>query len=148
MIRSDMPEVLRIEQLCFDHPWSKDDFIAVLRQRNAIGIVAENRRGIAGYVIYELHEHRIVLMNLAVDPQRQRTGVGTAIVDRIKEKLHQQRRREIVAAVRESNLDAHLFFRACGFRALSVLRAYYDDEDAYSFAWRLPQEAPEMEMIQ
>ena len=45
--------------------------------------------------------------------------------------------------VRESNLDAQCFFRAIGFKAVSVLRDFYDDtdEDAYVMQCRVNQEA-------
>ena len=40
--------------------------------------------------------------------------------------------------VRETNLAAQLFFRGQGFRAVSVLREFYDDtpEDAYLMQYR------------
>ena len=34
MIRRDMAEVLDIEGQCFEFPWSEDDFVRCLRQRN------------------------------------------------------------------------------------------------------------------
>ncbi|MEM1305855.1 MAG: ribosomal-protein-alanine N-acetyltransferase RimI, partial [Planctomycetota bacterium] len=41
MIRRDMQEVLGIEQESFEFPWLEEDFIRCLRQRNCIGMVAE-----------------------------------------------------------------------------------------------------------
>jgi ribosomal-protein-alanine N-acetyltransferase len=40
--------------------------------------------------------------------------------------------------IRETNLSAQLFFRDAGFRAISVLRSFYDDtpEDAYLMQYR------------
>ena len=40
--------------------------------------------------------------------------------------------------VRETNLPAQLFFRQLGFRAVSVLRDFYEDttEDAYLMQYR------------
>ena len=48
-------------------------------------------------------------------------------------KLSTQRRNHIGLEVRETNLAAQLFFRAVGFRAVRVMRDYYEDstEDAY-----------------
>ncbi|MCA9081140.1 MAG: ribosomal-protein-alanine N-acetyltransferase RimI, partial [Planctomycetaceae bacterium] len=48
-------------------------------------------------------------------------------------------RNEILLEVRERNLDAQLFFRNQGFRAISVLRCHYDDteEDAYILRYRM-----------
>jgi len=44
--------------------------------------------------------------------------------------------------VRETNLTAQLFFKASGFRAISVLRSYYEDspEDAYVMQYRYASE--------
>lgn len=39
MIRRDMQEVLEIEKSGFEFPWSEEDFIRCLRQRNCIGMV-------------------------------------------------------------------------------------------------------------
>ena len=36
---------------------------------------------------------------------------------------------ELRVVVRERNLAAQLFFRACGFMAMRVLREFYDDTD-------------------
>ena len=37
MVRRDMPEVLEIEGESFDFPWSEEDFIRCLRQRDCSG---------------------------------------------------------------------------------------------------------------
>ena len=59
-------------------------------------------------------------------------------------KLSSQRRSRVVLEVRETNLAAQLFFRENGFRAVSVLRAYYEDtpEDAYLMQYRYRSERP------
>ena len=48
--------------------------------------------------------------------------------------------------VRETNLDAQLFFKQIGFRAVSVLRDFYDDsdEDAYLMQYRYRATAEEL----
>jgi ribosomal-protein-alanine N-acetyltransferase len=48
----------------------------------------------------------------------------------------------VTLAVRESNLGAQLFFRMRGFRAVKVLRNYYEDsgEDAYLMQFHINQE--------
>ena len=68
-----------------------------------------------------------------VHPEYQRRGVGTSMVQKLISKLSHQRRNRILLEVRETNLSAQLFFREEGFRAISVLRDFYDDttEDAY-----------------
>lgn len=133
MIRRDMPEVLAIEAHSFEFPWSEDDFIRCLRQRNCIGMVAERDERVVGFMIYELHRNRLHILNFAVHPDFRRNGVGNQMATKLIGKLSPQRRSRILLEVRETNLEAQLFFRDLGFRAISVLRDFYDDttEDAY-----------------
>jgi ribosomal-protein-alanine N-acetyltransferase len=139
LIRRDMAEVLRIEQQSFEHPWTEENFLCCLRQRNCIGMVAEYDHEIVGFMIYELHKSRLHILNFAVDREFRRRSVGSQMVLRLIDKLSQQRRSEILLEVRERNLDGQLFFRGQGFRAITVLRGHYDDteEDAYLMRFRL-----------
>lgn len=143
MIRRDMPEVLAIETKNFEWPWAEEDFIRCLRQRNCIGMVAEYQEKVVGFMIYELHKDRLVLLNFAVHPDFQHRTVGTQMVSKLKSKLSSQRRRQIEIMLRESNLDAQLFFKEQQFKARQVFRGQYHetDEDAYLMIYRLPLEA-------
>ena len=138
MIRRDMMEVLEIENQSFEFPWSEDDFIRCLRQRNCIGMVAEHDERVAGFMIYELHRNRLHILNFAVASEFRRKGVGQQMVEMLIGKLSSQRRNRIMLEVRETNLAAQLFFRDLGFRAVSVLRDFYVDttEDAYLMQYR------------
>ena len=142
LIRRDMPEVLSIERSSFEFAWTEEDFLCCLRQRNCIGMVAEHDHEIVGFMIYELHKSRLRIMNFAVDSSLRRRQIGSQMIARLVEKLSQQRRKEIVLEVRETNLAAQLFFQQLGFRALSVLRNHYDDtaEDAYYMRYLLSSE--------
>ena len=138
MIRRDMPEVLDIEQASFEFPWSEEDFIRCLRQRNCIGMVAEYDERVVGFMIYELHKDQLHVLNFSVRPDVRRRGIGMQMVNKLIGKLSQQRRNRIVLEIRETNLAAQMFFKNLGFRAVSVLRDYYDDtvEDAYVMQYR------------
>lgn len=138
MIRRDMPEVLATEAESFEFPWSEEDFVRCLRQRNCIGMVADHDDRVVGFMIYELHKTRLHVLNFAVSAQHRRRGVGRQMMAKLTGKLSQQRRNRILLEVRETNLDAQLFFRAEGYRAVSVLRGYYEDtpEDAYVMQYR------------
>jgi [ribosomal protein S18]-alanine N-acetyltransferase len=138
-IRRDMECVLEIEQLSFGpFAWTEEEFIRQLRNRNTIGMVAERDDQVVGYMIYELHRNRLHLLNFAVHPNWRRDGVGKAMIDKLKYKLTPDRRNRIMLEVRETNLNAQMFFRAMGFKAISVLRDFFEDvqEDAYLFQYR------------
>ena len=142
MIRRDMPEVLNIEAQSFEFPWSEDDFIRCLRQRNCIGMVAECDEQVVGFMIYELNRNVLHVLNFAVRSDFRRRGLGTQMLDKLVGKLSQQRRTRIDLEVRESNLAAQLFFRRSGFRAITVLRDFYEDttESAYVMSYALDTE--------
>lgn len=143
MIRRDMPAVLSIEEASFEFPWCEEEFIRCLRQRNCIGMVAERDDQVVGFMIYELHKNRLHLLNFAVDPRCRRDSVGRSMLDKLVSKLSDDRRNRIMLEVRETNLDAQLFFKQLGFRAISVLRDFYEDttEDAYLMQLRYREHA-------
>jgi len=144
MIRRDMAEVLQIERESFEYPWIDEDFIRCLRQRNCIGMVAEHEGRVVGFMIYELHRTRIHVLNFAVAGLCHRLGVGSQMVAKLIAKLSAQRRSRIVLEVRETNVDAQVFFRENGFRAISILHRYYEDtpEDAYLMQYRYRVDKP------
>lgn len=152
MVRRDMDEVKAIEFASFDCPWFEEDFIRALTQRNVIGMVAEGGQHeigtdawppLQGFMVYELHQSRLHILNFAVATEARRLGVGRQMIEKLTSKLSTQRRTRITLEVRDSNLPAQLFFKAMGFQAVTVLRSYYSDcdEDAYLFQYKTTQEA-------
>ena len=139
MIRRDMPEVLQTEQESFEFAWTEEDFLRCLRQRNCIGMVAEQGEKVVGFMIYELHKAKLHILNFAVHPSLPPHGVGAQMVGKLISKLSSHRRTRITLEVRETNLTAQLFFRHEGFKAVKVLRSFYEDsgEDAYLLQYRL-----------
>jgi [ribosomal protein S18]-alanine N-acetyltransferase len=142
MIRRDMVAVLNIEWLSFFQPWAEEDFRDCLSQHNCAGMVAETNERIVGFMVYELHKSKLHVLNFAVDPEFRRQGVGSQMAANLVGKLSQQRRREIVLEVRESNLDAQRFFSSQSFRAVKVLHGLFMDtnEDAYVMRFSLDDE--------
>jgi len=135
MIRRDMPEVLEIESMNFDGPWSEEEFVTELRNRNCIGRVAEHDERIVGFMVYRLHKARVHLINFAVKVSFHGKGVGRSMIEELIERSRNNRH-AIVVHVRETNVDAQLFFKRMGFRAISIIRNYYDDiDDAYVMEW-------------
>lgn len=138
MIRRDMPEVMQIEQGSHDHPWEEEDFFRRLRQRNCIGMVAELGEPVVGFMLYELHESRLHLLNFAVHPRFRRRHIGAQMVARLVRKLSARSRRLMTVEVRETNLIAQIFFRDAGFRAVRVIHERFEDtgEAAYFLQYR------------
>lgn len=144
MIRRDMPEILNIENLCFEFKWNEEDFIRCLRQRNCIGMVAEIDAEIVGFMIYELHSSHLNIVNFAIRPDHQKKGIGRKQLDKLKNKLTPERRSYLSLIVRESNLQAQLFLKKEGFVARKIHRNYYDDceESGYYMEYSIVKKSP------
>lgn len=137
MIRRDLHEVVKIERAAFPHsPWSEDEFIEHLRHRNIIGMVAEIDEKIVGYMLYELLKKRLDVLNFAVDPAHQRTGIGRTMFEKLQCKLHYSGRTKIVFRVLGANLPMQLFLRSCGVRAVRCFQDV-DGDDAIRFEYDL-----------
>ena len=93
MIRRDMPEVLQTEQESFEYSWTEEDFLRCLRQRNCIGMVAEQGEKVVGFMIYELHKNKLHILNFAVNPGCRRFGVGAQMVAKLQ--TREERRRTL-----------------------------------------------------
>lgn len=139
MNNRDLPAVLEIEGLCFSTPWTEKTFAHAKKQQNTTVAVAERGGNVVGFMVYELHAKDINLMNLAVMPAHQGTGVGRAMVAKLKDKLCRERRSRIRLICRETNLEAHLFFAKMGFKALRVIVGAYEESDdaAYEFEFNI-----------
>jgi ribosomal-protein-alanine N-acetyltransferase len=153
MRRSDLPQVLAIESLCFRHPWDAEDFRFYSKNRSTIGIVAEysdaSGTHVIGYAIYDLMRGSIHILNLAVTPAFQHRNVGRRFIAKLAGKLAINRRRKIVAIVHERNTDALIFLTRLGFVSNGITNGFYRecDDAAIGMEYRIEQllEATEQE---
>ena len=137
-MRRDMAEIVALEAASYETPWTEQDFLRCLRQRNCIGFVAVRADEVVGYVVYEMHAASLEVLNLAVAPDCRRQGVGAKLVDKVVSKIYSGRRTRVEVAVREGNLAAQLFLRDSGFKATAVERGHFDNgEDAYLMSYSL-----------
>lgn len=137
----EVPDVLRIEAACFAEPWSAQDFNDVLNDRKTVGMVAEQRGQIVGYIITQHDAHFYRIASVAVHPDFRRQSIATVMVQRLLQRAALGRDRTMVAAVVvEDNAVACEFFRSLGFRAFAIVRDYFEREDGsrqdgYRFVW-------------
>ena len=81
------------------------------------GYVATIRRFVVGFIVYDNRGRDTAqILSLAVHKSDRRQGIGGLLLNRII----RLPRREIVARIDERNLDAQLFLRAQGFRAVEI----------------------------
>jgi ribosomal-protein-alanine N-acetyltransferase len=139
----DLAVVDRIERVSYPTPWSRSMFAGELSKPSSLCLGAfDDEVGLVGYVIASRYVDAWHVMNIAVDPESRRRGVGTALLRRLFE-LTEEGRRGYTLEVRVSNTAAIRLYEQLGFRARGVRRGYYTDnrEDAL-IMWKDPVSEP------
>jgi ribosomal-protein-alanine N-acetyltransferase len=133
---ADLPQVIAIERRAFPTPWSLAMFVLELSKPSGICLAALEDGEIVGYLVCSRYDTVWHLMNVAVDPVRQRHGIATALLERLFEEADKPSE-QYTLEVRTSNEGAIQLYERFGFRAAGRRRAYYHDnrEDAL-IMWR------------
>lgn len=142
LVRRDMDDVVAIESESSPYPATHDEILALLRERNIIGMVAESSYRVAGYCVYEVSPERITLLQLAVAQHTRRKGVGTVLLEKLKRKIDASETRfSLDVNVRETNLPGQLWLRNRGLRGVCVNRRYFADSGEDAFLMRYTKES-------
>jgi ribosomal-protein-alanine N-acetyltransferase len=134
---SDLTAIETIEQKAYPTPWSRSMFASELAKPTSICLGAFEGQELVGYVINSRYVDAWHVMNVAVDPDHQRRGVATALLERLFEVTRDDERRGYTLEVRVSNEDAIGLYEKLGFESRGIRRGYYTDnrEDAL-IMWR------------
>ncbi len=126
----DLPGVLSIERRSFPAPWSLAMFVLEISKPSGVCLAAYDEDGIAGYLICSRYADVWHLMNVAVDPDRRRGGIGWGLLERMLEQAGGEERYTL--EVRVSNHGAIAMYERFGFKRAGRRRRYYSDngEDA------------------
>jgi ribosomal-protein-alanine N-acetyltransferase len=98
--------------------------------------VAATKKKVVGYVISDVvpqknkTTRRGHLLNLAVDPEFRRMGVGTMMLEEITEHLRRENVEAIWLETRASNSAAIKFYMKMGYQEKGRKHQYYPNEDA------------------
>ena len=107
-------------------------------ERRFLGIVAEYKNKIIGYMIYELDKEDIHVVNIAVHPEFRRAGVGSQMIAKLLPKLG-VKRKAIDLIISERNLALQLFLKENDFKAIEVLHKYFGKDDAYVMNFQIEE---------
>lgn len=139
MQEHDIPAIMEIERASFSTPWSEISFLSEIYKKNGISRVALLEERLIGYVCvnYVLHESH--LLNLAVQQDFRRRGVGTILLNESLKELKKKGCVFVYLEVRVSNTAAQGFYERFGFTATSRRKRYYalPDEDALMMMGRI-----------
>lgn len=132
MTQAHVAQVAQLEKLCFSLPWSENSVTSELRNPLSLWIVAVEGETLAGYVGSQSVMGEADMMNLAVQPEYRRQGIGEKLVSVLITALAQQSVSSLTLEVRASNAPAISLYEKLGFAQVGRRPNYYRNpkEDA------------------
>jgi ribosomal-protein-alanine N-acetyltransferase len=143
----DLDAIERIERASYPTPWSRSMFASELAKPSSLSFGAVDETGtLVGYLVLSRYVDAWHVMNVAVDPERRREGIASALLQRLLELTKDDALRGYTLEVRTSNHGAIRLYERFGFRRKGIRRGYYTDnrEDAV-IMWRDADSADEDE---
>ena len=141
MKEAQVPQIAALERVCFSDPWSEKSIFSELENPLSCWLVAMDGERLAGYVGSQTVLGETDMMNLAVDPDYRRKGLGKELILSLIEALRQRESRCLTLEVRDSNAPARALYEGLGFQEIGRRKNYYRNpkEDAliYKKEWTL-----------
>ncbi len=141
MKEAQVPQIAALERVCFSDPWSEKSILSELENPLSCWLVAMDGERLAGYVGSQTVLGETDMMNLAVDPDYRRKGLGKELILSLIEALRQRESRCLTLEVRDSNAPARALYEGLGFQEIGRRKNYYRNpkEDAliYKKEWTL-----------
>lgn len=128
MRAADLDEVLAIEQQAHAHPWTLGMFRDALDYGYLCKVLLSGER-IIGYAVLMPALDEVHLLDISIAPDCQQQGIGTKLLNIIKELCVNGKYERIILEVRSSNLAAKALYRKAGFTQIGLRRDYYPAND-------------------
>ena len=139
MAREHIPQIARLEQVCFSAPWSETMLEEALFDPQASFLVAEDEEGgVVGYAGLHVVLDEGYIDNVAVEPDARKHGVASALLDVIC-RYGASALAFLTLEVRASNDKAIALYKKMGYKKEGVRPGFYDSpkEDALIYTLKL-----------
>ncbi|MCZ6666690.1 MAG: ribosomal protein S18-alanine N-acetyltransferase [Gammaproteobacteria bacterium] len=137
MGEQDIDQILAIERLSYDFPWSSGIFADCLRVGYCCWVL-DTGRDLAGYGIMSVAVEESHILNVCIAPTSRRQGYARALMDHLMMTATAHGASIAYLEVRPSNEAALKLYADMGFRHVGTRRAYYPAhagrEDAHVFS--------------
>ena len=125
MTDADLDEVVAIEQVAYEFPWSRGNFEDSLRN-GYYGLCMRHVTGtLIGYCVLMPVVDEMHLLNLCVAPQAQGAGAGLAMLREAVRIARMQGLEGLLLEVRPSNHRAIRLYEQFGFVTIGRRKNYY-----------------------
>jgi ribosomal-protein-alanine N-acetyltransferase len=124
-------EISLIENRIHRNPWSQEQIKESFQNRNNLVIGAFNQDELIGYCFMLIAQTEAEILNIAIDINFQRKGLGETLLKECLERLESQKAKNLFLEVRQSNHAAKNLYSKMGFKTIGIRKNYYsDNEDA------------------
>jgi ribosomal-protein-alanine N-acetyltransferase len=121
----DLPEVLAVEQVAYEFPWTHGNFTDSLTAGHSAWTMRDSAGGLIAYAVLMIALDEAHLLNLTVAPPCQRFGFGWRMLEAMAENARGYGVRTMLLEVRPSNTAAQKMYERYGFVRIGTRRGYY-----------------------
>jgi [ribosomal protein S18]-alanine N-acetyltransferase len=153
-IARDLTRITEIERMAYSTPWSLKSFereltlpfsrtlVASLSATKLMPEVASDNAGLVGFLCRWLVADECHILNIAVDPEYRRRGVGFFLLETTIAEASSKQASCVTLEVRRANFAARQLYRKLKFEERRLRRHYYGPgEDAIVMELQLPNAA-------
>lgn len=119
----DVKAVLAIEQQVQYAPWTYTLFEDSLERH--VCWVAEQHGAVVGFFVVQFIVDEAHLLNIAVEPQQQKQGIGRILLDAVQQQSLLKNANTIFLEVRAGNKRAIRLYQMAGFNEIGLRKNYY-----------------------
>lgn len=120
---SHLDGVVKIENECFAHPWSREDLKSQIDLETSCFLVAVDGDTVAGYMGLQIFSGEGYVTNVAVLPEYRRQGIAQKLIlQQLKNDMT-----FITLEVREGNISAIKLYEKMGIENVGIRPKFYTD---------------------
>ncbi len=139
---SFVAELVALEQKSFSTPWGAEQYTAAFGQSSFLVFALRHctePTNIMAYVALYHTLDEMEILNIAVDPQARRQGLGYYLLQKTVQTAKGLGVERMVLEVRVTNTPARNLYEKLGFISVGIRKKYYTDtgEDACVYALAL-----------
>ena len=124
----DILRISQIEEECFPgEPWTFKMLASSFESETFFGVIAEDDGEIAGYGGITVAADTADIGNVAVTEPYRRSGVATAVLDKLVSIAAEKGAEKVFLEVRVSNSPAMSLYLKSGFKGAYARTRYYPD---------------------
>lgn len=124
MLETDLEDVIRIEERCYDFPWTYGVHRDCLRVGYSCWVI-DHGQSLAGYGVMSLGAGEAHVLNLCVDLPVRRRGLARRLLLHLMQVAEERNAEIMLLEVRPSNGAAIRLYEEVGFSEVGFRRNYY-----------------------